>query len=335
MSLPLLAGIFATVFLLSLGGTRLALAYLKRRAILDQPNARSSHSIPTPRGGGLAVSAVLIAAWATLALNGFGDFSQILVLCTCAFGLAALSWWDDLSPLPARVRLIGQITAVSIALLLSQNNSSYFGGSLPIWLDLFLAGYLWVWFLNLFNFMDGIDGITATETTSICAGIAIITASTPFGLFPYAIVTAAAVLGFLWWNWPPARVFLGDVGSIPLGFLMGWLLLSLMQEGYWVAAVILPAYYHADASLTILRRMFRGERIWQAHKHHAYQQAVQRGWSHKAVVLTILSANIAFMGFAVLAVIRPDLRALSIIISFILVSVIIYIFQCFGEDKNL
>jgi UDP-N-acetylmuramyl pentapeptide phosphotransferase/UDP-N-acetylglucosamine-1-phosphate transferase len=335
MSLPLIAGIFATVFFLSLGGTRLALAYLKRRAILDHPNARSSHSIPTPRGGGLAVSAVLIAAWAALALNGFGDFFQISILCACTFGLAALSWWDDLRPLPARVRLLGQITAVSIALLLSPNGGSYFGDSLPIWLDLFLAGYLWVWFLNLFNFMDGIDGITATETTAICTGIALITASTTAGLFPYAVVTAAAALGFLWWNWPPARVFLGDVGSIPLGFLLGWLLLSLMQEGYWAAAVILPAYYHADASLTILRRMFRGERIWQAHKQHAYQQAVQHGWSHKAVVLAILPANIAFIGLTVLAVAKPDLTGLSIILSLVIVSVIIYIFQRVGEDKNL
>jgi UDP-N-acetylmuramyl pentapeptide phosphotransferase/UDP-N-acetylglucosamine-1-phosphate transferase len=335
MSLPLIAEIFTTVFLLSLGGTRLALAYLKQRAILDHPNARSSHSISTPRGGGLAVSAVLIAAWATLALNGFGDFSQILVLCTCAFGLAALSWWDDLRPLPARVRLIGQISAVSVALIMSPNDNSYFGGSLPIWLDLFLAGYLWVWFLNLFNFMDGIDGITATETTAICAGIALITTGMQTGLFPYAIVTAAAVLGFLWWNWPPARVFLGDVGSIPLGFLLGWLLLSLMQDGYWAAAVILPAYYHADASLTILRRMFRGERIWQAHKQHAYQQAVQRGWSHKAVVLTILPANIAFIGLAVLTVTKPELTGLSIILSIVIVSVIIYMFQRVDEDKNL
>ncbi len=335
MSLHFIAGIFTTVFLLSLGGTRLALAYLKQRSILDHPNTRSSHSIPTPRGGGLAVSAVLIAAWATLALNEFGDFFQILVLCTCTFGLAALSWWDDLRPLAARVRLLGQISAVGVVLLLPQNDSAYFGGSLPIWLDLFLAGYLWVWFLNLFNFMDGIDGITATETTSICVGIALISASTTIGLFPYAIVTAAAALGFLWWNWPPARVFLGDVGSIPLGFLLGWLLLSLMQEGYWAAAVILPAYYHADASLTILRRVFRKEPIWQAHKQHAYQQAVHRGWSHKAVVLTILPANIAFIGLALLTITKPELIGLSIILSIVIVSIIIYVFHSVGEDKNL
>jgi UDP-N-acetylmuramyl pentapeptide phosphotransferase/UDP-N-acetylglucosamine-1-phosphate transferase len=117
--------------------------------------------------------------------------------------------------------------------------------------------------------------------------------------------------------------------------LLGWLLLSLIQEGYWAAAVILPAYYHADASLTILRRMFRGERIWQAHKQHAYQQAVQRGWSHQAVVLTILPANLVFIGLAVLAVTKPELTGLSIIISLVIVSVIIYIFQCVGEDKDL
>ena len=335
MSLPLIIGIFAAVFLLSLMGTRLALAYLKRRAILDHPNDRSSHSIPTPRGGGLAVSAVLIATWAILAFSGFGGFSQILIVCGCAFGLAALSWRDDLRPLPARFRLLGQIAAVCTALAFSMDKGPYFGGSLPISLDLFLAGFLWVWFLNLFNFMDGIDGITATETISICAGICLITAGAATGLFPYAIVTIPAALGFLWWNWPPARVFLGDVGSISLGFLLGRLLLSLMQEGYWAAAVILPAYYHADASLTILLRMFRGERIWQAHKQHAYQQAVQRGWSHKAVVLTILPANIALIGLTVLATFKPELTSLSIALSLVIVSLIIYIFQYLGRNKNI
>jgi UDP-N-acetylmuramyl pentapeptide phosphotransferase/UDP-N-acetylglucosamine-1-phosphate transferase len=335
MNLPLFAGIFVAVFLLSLGGTRWALSYLRRRAILDHPNERSSHTIPTPRGGGLAVSAVLIAAWAVLALIGFGNLPQILILCTAAFGLAVLSWRDDLRPLPAGLRLIGQAAAVGAALMSAPNEAAYFGGFLPSWLDTIAAAVLWIWFLNLFNFMDGIDGITATETVAVCCGVMLITASTIMGLFPYALVTAAAALGFLWWNWPPARIFLGDVGSIPLGFLLGWILLSLAQEGYGAATLILPAYYLADATLTLSRRALRGERVWQAHKQHAYQRAVQRGWSHQAVVIAIMLSNIALVGLAVLATTNPAYTVQTLIGTSVVVAGIIFVLQRVGGNKSL
>ncbi|MBT3765874.1 MAG: glycosyltransferase family 4 protein [Rhodospirillaceae bacterium] len=335
MNLPLFAGIFVAVFLLSLGGTRLALGYLKQRAILDHPNERSSHTIPTPRGGGLAVSAVLIAAWAVLALTGFGNLPQILILCVVASGLAVLSWRDDLRPLPASLRLVGQVVAVSVALISAPNEAAYFGGFLPPILDTIAAGVLWIWFLNLFNFMDGIDGITATETIAVCVGVMLITAGATSGLFPYALVTTAAALGFLWWNWPPARIFLGDVGSIPLGFLLGWILLSLAQEGYGAAALILPAYYFADATLTLGRRAIRGERVWQAHKQHAYQRAVQRGWSHQSVVLAIMLTNLALVGLAVFATTNPSLTAQALIGTGVVVAGIIVVLQKVGGNKNL
>jgi UDP-N-acetylmuramyl pentapeptide phosphotransferase/UDP-N-acetylglucosamine-1-phosphate transferase len=335
MSLPLFAGIFVAVFLLSLGGTRWALGYLKQRAILDHPNARSSHTIPTPRGGGLAVSTVLIAAWAVLALTGFGNLPQILSLCAAAFGLAVLSWWDDLRPLPASLRLVGQAVAVGIALIYNSYEASYFGGFLPPWLDTVAAGILWIWFLNLFNFMDGIDGITSTETIAICGGVMLITAGASSALFPYALVTAAAALGFLCWNWPPARIFLGDVGSIPLGFLLGWILLSLAQQGYGAAALILPAYYLADATLSLGRRALRGERVWQAHKQHAYQRAVQRGWSHQAVVLAIMLANIALVGLAFIATTNPSHIPQAFIGAGVVVAGIILVLQKVDGNKSL
>jgi UDP-N-acetylmuramyl pentapeptide phosphotransferase/UDP-N-acetylglucosamine-1-phosphate transferase len=335
MNLPLFAGIFVAVFLLSLGGTRWVLDYLKQRAILDHPNERSSHTIPTPRGGGLAVSAVLIAAWAVLALTGFGNLPQILILCAAAFGLAVLSWRDDLRPLPASLRLIGQAVAVGGALVSAPQEAAYFGGFLPSWLDMIVAGIFWLWFLNLFNFMDGIDGITATETIAVCCGVMLVTAGTATGLFPYALVTAAAALGFLWWNWPPARIFLGDVGSIPLGFLLGWILLSLAQEGYGAAALILPAYYNVDATLTLGRRALRGERVWQAHKQHAYQRAVQRGWSHQAVVIAIMLTNIALVGLAVFATSNPSLTVQIFIGTGVVVAGIIIVLHKVGGNKSL
>jgi UDP-N-acetylmuramyl pentapeptide phosphotransferase/UDP-N-acetylglucosamine-1-phosphate transferase len=335
MNLPLFAGIFLAVFLLSLGGTRWVLGYLKQRAILDHPNERSSHTIPTPRGGGLAVSTVLIAAWAVLALTGFGNLPQILILCTAAFGLAVQSWRDDLRPLPASLRLIGQTVAVGVALMSNPNGAAYFGGFLPSWLDTVAAGIVWIWFLNLFNFMDGIDGITATETVAICCGVMLITAGTATGLFPYALVTAAAALGFLWWNWPPARIFLGDVGSIPLGFFLGWILLSLAQEGYGAAVLILPAYYNVDATLTLGRRALRGEQVWQAHKQHAYQRAVQRGWSHQAVVLAIMLTNLALVGLAVFATLNPSFTMQALTGAGVVVAGIIIVLQKVGGNKSL
>jgi UDP-N-acetylmuramyl pentapeptide phosphotransferase/UDP-N-acetylglucosamine-1-phosphate transferase len=112
---------------------------------------------------------------------------------------------------------------------------------------------------------------------------------------PQASVLAAAAIGFLAWNWHPARIFLGDSGSVPLGYLLGWLLLRLAGEGLWAPALILPAYYWADATLTLLKRAARGEKIWQAHRQHFYQQAVQGGASHAQVAMMIVTANLCLI----------------------------------------
>jgi UDP-N-acetylmuramyl pentapeptide phosphotransferase/UDP-N-acetylglucosamine-1-phosphate transferase len=141
--------------------------------------------------------------------------------------------------------------------------------------------------------MDGIDGITAVETISLALGFALL------GQFiPQSALLIAVSLGFLLWNWHPAKIFLGDSGSIPLGFLLGWLLLLLAGRGHWAAALILPAYYLADSTLTLLRRAVRGEKIWLAHRQHAYQRAVQAGARHDQVTLTILAANLLLIGAA-------------------------------------
>ena len=146
-------------------------------------------------------------------------------------------------------------------------------------------GLGWVWFINLFNFMDGIDGISGVECLGIGLGVAVIAAldGVPSGHGSLGICLAAAAAGFLIWNWHPAKVFMGDVGSVPLGFLIGWLLLDMAAAGAWAPAVILPAYYLADATITLLRRLLRGAAPWQAHRDHFYQQATQAGRSHARV----------------------------------------------------
>ncbi len=290
MSMPALAALCLAVFAAVLAGTRLVLAVLSRRAILDHPNERSSHSVPTPRGGGLAVVPVLIAAWVVAAAWGAAPLAPTLILCGLALALGALSWIDDLNHLSPLWRLLGQAAAVTAALLAVPPPAPYFGGLLPGPLDAVAAGLLWVWYINLFNFMDGIDGISGVEAATSGAGVAVVAILAGLGpmLPAFGLTLAAATLGFLWWNWQPARIFLGDVGSVPLGFAIGWLLLTTAAHGQGAAALILPLYYLADATLTLGRRALRRERIWRPHREHFYQQAVQCGASHARVSASIL-----------------------------------------------
>lgn len=290
----------------SLVATYVVMRMLSYRAILDHPNARSSHSEPTPRGGGLAVVPILIVAW--LIAIPLGAAPEVTIICAiAAAALAALSWMDDLSGLSPQVRLAGHTVAIATALTTLPTGFNPFTGLVPWPGDLIITALAWLWFVNLFNFMDGIDGIAATETITIGAGGALVASinGSDEGLVPLGLTAAAAALGFLWWNRPPARVFLGDVGSVPLGFLLGGFLLFLANKGYWTAALILPLYYIADATLTIFGRSMRGERIWQAHRLHAYQLAVDAGRSHGAVICRIAMVNVLLIALAVLSTIDP------------------------------
>jgi UDP-N-acetylmuramyl pentapeptide phosphotransferase/UDP-N-acetylglucosamine-1-phosphate transferase len=302
MDLTITVAVAAVVLVASYAGTGLILRVLKSRAILDHPNPRSSHRRPTPTGGGIAVVAIVALAWLWIGLRAPG--MQALQLIGLAVALAALSWLDDLKGLSPFVRLPAHLAAVAAALMLAPPPGPVFGGLLPGTLDLLAAGLVWVWFLNLFNFMDGIDGIAGVETAAIGVGVVVVTAvaGLPGEHALFGLALAAAALGFLGWNWHPAKIFLGDVGSVPLGFLLGWLLISLAGRGQWAAALILPFYYLADATTTLVRRALRGERVWQAHREHFYQQGVGRGLSHAQVVRHILWVDAVLIALAVAAV---------------------------------
>lgn len=284
--------LFIAVALAALTATGMLLPVLRTRAILDHPNDRSSHDVPTPKGGGIAVVGVVLTMWTGFGLYSGADIFITWVLPAAALALALLSWVDDLRGLPALVRLLSQIAIVAITLMLRPTAEPFFHGLLPPALDLIVAGLLWVWFINLFNFMDGIDGITGVEVVVIGLGIGLI------GGEILGIILAAGAFGFLKWNWHPARVFMGDVGSVPLGFLLGWLLLGLASDGLWAAALILPSYYLADATVTLVRRGLRGEKVWQAHREHAYQKAVQRGLSHATVSGAVFCLGLGLIGLA-------------------------------------
>ncbi len=293
----LLAGLVAAALTWAMTGALRKL--LTAKEILDYPNTRSSHARPTPRGGGIAVMAVILFGWLALGLAEITPLRLIWPLLGLSFGLALVSWADDLRGLSPLLRFAAQLAAVSVALS-TVPLGPHFPGPLPLWLAIGSAALAWLWFVNLFNFMDGIDTIAGIETVTIAGGTAVVAAALGLlnGSSWLAAVVAGAALGFLVWNRPPARIFLGDVGSVPLGFLLAWLLLSLAAHGAWAAALILPSYFLADATLTLLRRALRGEKPWHAHREHFYQQAVQKGAGHGRVSASVAVANLALFACA-------------------------------------
>ena len=322
--------LFIIVTIASFAGTWGALVALRRRAILDHPNERSSHASPTPRGAGVAVVPVAMGAWLFIGLQSGQGPREIAALAAAVLGLGLLSWRDDLGGLPVGWRLLGQGAAIGFVLAVAPVER-VFQGLLPPALDLLATGILWLWFVNLFNFMDGIDGLTGVETIAIGMGVVLVSALPGGGTAPdqalglHGLAIAAAALGFLWWNWHPARIFLGDVGSIPLGFMLGWLLFKLAAGGQWEAAIILPLYYLADATLTLARRALRRQPVWKAHREHFYQRAVQRGLSHGTVVAAIVFANAVLVGLAVLATLAaPRWPALSLLVSAVVVALLLF-----------
>jgi UDP-N-acetylmuramyl pentapeptide phosphotransferase/UDP-N-acetylglucosamine-1-phosphate transferase len=279
-------------------GTRALIPLLRRAAVIDRPNERSSHAVPTPRGGGIAPVAAILLAWLTLIAFGFAT-PRLSYALAGAVLLAAVSLLDDLRGLSPAPRLFAQAAAVICGMLAEIPAGAVFQGWLPHWLDVPAALLAWLWFVNLFNFMDGIDGLAGSEAAAIAAGLvlfATVGVGQDPGLAALSGAAALAAIGFLVWNWAPARIFLGDVGSVPLGFLLGFLLLDTAARGHWKLALILPLYFLADATLTLLRRLLSGERIWQAHRQHFYQQAVRRGLGHAAVTGRVIAANLLLIG---------------------------------------
>lgn len=328
-------------FLATLAATGWVRGWLGRRAVLDHPNQRSSHTSPVPRGGGLAVVPVVILAWALAAWltpgpAGRGQVLPSILILGAAAALSALSFVDDLRPLPPGPRLLAQVVAVAIGLAALPPESLIFQGLLPPVLDRIGAGLVWLWFVNLFNFMDGIDGISGIECIAIGGGAALVAllggAAAP--AIPQGLTIAAAAGGFLAWNWPPARIFLGDVGSVGLGFLLGWLLLFLAASGAWAAALLLPLYYLADASLTLLRRLLRGERIWQAHRQHFYQQGARRLKGHGAVVGRLALLDLILVALAALSLRGPASAAAALAAGLVLVLLLLAHFATAGESPS-
>lgn len=269
-----------------------------QRYALARPNARSSHVVPTPQGAGIAV------IMTTLSVVGGCALATGLAIPAILFGailfIALVGLADDIKPIPVLPRLLLQAAAVCAVLLAAPATSRIFAGW-PLWLErgmLLIAG---LWFVNLVNFMDGLDLMTVAELVPITGALILMGWLGNYPPLP-ALVAAAlcgAMLGFAPFNRPIAKVFLGDVGSLPIGLLLGWCLLQLAWQHQLTAALLLPLYYLADATLTLLRRVARAEPFWAAHRTHFYQRATNNGFTVSRVVAEVFLLNIALAALAI------------------------------------
>lgn len=289
------------VFLSSVVLTGFVRQYALWKNVLDIPNHRSSHTVPTPRGGGIAMVVVyLLSLSYQLYQHGFSDEQLAILIGGCV--IAITGFLDDHHSLSARWRLVVQFV-VSVFMVLS-------AGELP---TIFIFGrdvhpdiiayplliLTLVWMTNLYNFMDGIDGLAGIEVVSICLIISMIYWLTGFEPNDGAAVLllAAAASGFLVWNFPPAKIFMGDVGSGFIGLLLGGLMLrdAAKEPKYLFVWLILLAVFIIDATMTLLYRIYMKERFYEAHKTHAFQYASRIMGSHKKVTLLVLGINVLWL----------------------------------------
>ncbi|HEY2248065.1 MAG TPA: glycosyltransferase family 4 protein [Bradyrhizobium sp.] len=277
-----------------------AIAPLLQRYALARPNARSSHHIPTPQGAGIAVISAALAVSGTAAV--VLHFSAPVVVFGATIFIALVGMADDIRSIPVLPRLLLQAAAVGAILFVAPADLRIIP-ALPLWIEralLLLAG---LWFVNLVNFMDGLDLMTVAEVVPVTAAIVLLGWS---GTYPQmstfvAAALCGAMLGFAPFNRPVAKVFLGDVGSLPIGLLLGWCLLQLAWHQQLTAALLLPLYYLADATITLLRRIARGDPFWAAHRSHFYQRATDNGFTVWRVVGEVFALNLALALLALLS----------------------------------
>lgn len=268
---------------------------------LARPNARSSHRVPTPQGAGIAViAATLVVAGIILASADTAHLNIPFAIFGASLFIASVGFADDIKSIPVLPRLILQAVAVGTILFTAPSDLRIVPVC-PLWIErgvLLLAG---LWFVNLVNFMDGLDWMTVAEVVPVTGAMIVLGWS---GEFPISTVVIAAALcgamvGFAPFNRPVAKVFLGDVGSLPIGLLLGWCLLELAFRQHLAAALLLPLYYLSDASVTLLGRLVRREPFWAAHRSHFYQRATDNGFTVWQVVTEVFVLNVGLAALGI------------------------------------
>jgi Fuc2NAc and GlcNAc transferase len=269
------------------------------KSILDHPNERSSHSVSTPRGGGLAIGIAWFTGLIYFYVTNRAEQSLFYALLS-GLPLTLVGFVDDLFDLKPGIRFLVQFICAACALW-------FLGGLHNCQLSIVncqfafiltpLAFIAIIWSINLFNFLDGIDGYISTEVIFIGISLFLLTGNT------IEILLAVSIGGFLIWNWPKAKIFMGDVGSTLLGFIVAVLAIYYQntQQLSIVVMLILTAVFWFDATITLFRRIFNKEKLSEAHRKHAFQRIVQAGWSHQKTTLGSLCINLVGLGFAFLA----------------------------------
>jgi UDP-N-acetylmuramyl pentapeptide phosphotransferase/UDP-N-acetylglucosamine-1-phosphate transferase len=304
-----------------------ALRPLLLRYALARPNARSSHRIPTPQGAGIAVIAATLAV--TCGIVAFAGSTDPMIPATvfaAALLMALVGAVDDIRPIPVLPRLTLQAVAVG-AILFTAPGDLQIIPACPLWLErglLLLAG---LWFVNLVNFMDGLDWMSVAEVVPITGALVALGWLGEFAA-PATILAAAlcgAMAGFAPFNRPVAKVFLGDVGSLPIGLLLGWCLLQLAWHQQLAAAMLLPLYYLTDATVTLLRRLVRREPFWAAHRSHFYQRATDNGFTVLRVVSEVFALNLVLASLAITCIVADSVvvSVVSLLAGAIAVAVIL------------
>lgn len=292
--------VFSAVFL-SFVLTAILRRYALAKSIIDVPNARSSHVIPTPRGGGLSIVLTFLCTLPLLVMAELAPLSVVTALGGAGALVALVGFMDDHGHIPARWRLLGHFSAAGWAIfwLGGLPEIRLFGIAVDLsWFGQFLAIVYLVWMLNLYNFMDGIDGIASIEAICACLGACLLYWLAGFeDLIWLPMLLAAAVAGFLFWNFPPARIFMGDAGSGFLGVILG----VLSIQAAWVSSQLLWAWlillgvFVVDATFTLARRLLRGDKVYEAHRSHAYQFASRRFGRHLPVTLAVACLNLFWL----------------------------------------
>lgn len=302
------------------------------RYTLALPNTRSTHRKPTPQGGGIAVivSTIIVIGAAFLFVPKLsGDAFRLTSIFAATIGLAIIGATDDVRPMGALPRLFLQAVFV-LVVIFALPEQLHAISTIPQWFERALMFVALLWFVNLVNFMDGADWMMVVEVVPVAVGL------TLFGLagaLPmYATLTAfslcGAMIGFAPFNRPVARLFLGDVGSLPIGLLLGWLLILLAGNGHLAAAVLLPLYYLADATITLLRRLVTGEQVLQAHRNHFYQRALDSGMNVYQVVGRIFVVNVFLVALAAFTLnSAPLFVGIALIAGCALVGALLWIFS--------
>jgi len=293
--------IFALALLLSAGLTGLVKLYSRRANLLDVPNERSSHQVATPRGGGLSIVIVFLGAVLVLYVFGQPPTDVLSALLVGGVMVAGIGFIDDHRHVPAKWRFLVQTIAATFALQRLGGLPEMQLGEMHVDLGIVgdaLAIVFTVWLINLYNFMDGIDGIVAVEV--ICISVsALVIGAIPEGSFVGILlgILAASTLGFLVWNWPPAKIFLGDVGSGFVGFVLATMAIvcsqmAIMPLWSWL---ILSGVFVVDATVTLLVRVLHGQKWYEPHKNHAYQKAARRLDGHRPVTSIVLLINVLWL----------------------------------------